>query len=98
MLLLLLLPLQPMPPFSSSFRDGIFWLPAGKDATERLPWLLEYLAVQLVLSCGGSGEKSSRLGALGGRGNKQVRWHRSEKGIAAGGGVGGCMHSGGSRR
>eukprot|EP00752_Nemacystus_decipiens_P010432 g9296.t2 len=54
------------------FRDGIFWLPAGKDATERLPWLLEYLAVQLVLSCGGSGDnKASRLGALGARGNKQ---------------------------
>ncbi|CAN0232369.1 unnamed protein product, partial [Ectocarpus fasciculatus] len=57
------------------FRDGIFWLPAGKDATERLPWLLEYLAVQLslVLSSGQAGEsKANRMGALAGRGAKQV--------------------------
>lgn len=56
-------------------RDGIFWLPAGKDATERLPWLLEYLAVQLslVLSSGQAGEsKANRMGALAGRGAKQV--------------------------
>lgn len=54
-------------------RDGIFWLPAGKDATERLPWLLEHLAVQLVVSCGGSGDsKAPRPGVPGGRG-KQVR-------------------------
>ncbi|CAN0011259.1 unnamed protein product, partial [Ectocarpus sp. 4 AP-2014] len=56
------------------FRDGIFWLPAGKDATERLPWLLEYLAVQLslVLSSGQAGEsKANRMVALAGRGAKQ---------------------------
>ncbi|CAM9457163.1 unnamed protein product [Ectocarpus sp. 6 AP-2014] len=56
------------------FRDGIFWLPAGKDATERLPWLLEYLAVQLslVLSSGQAGEsKANRMAALTGRGAKQ---------------------------
>lgn len=52
-------------------RDGIFWLPAGKDATERLPWLLEHLAVQLVLSSGAGESRASRLGGLGGRG-KQV--------------------------
>lgn len=82
-------------------RDGIFWLPAGKDATERLPWLLEYLAVQLVLSCGGSGDnKASRLGALGARGNKQVREEgrvRRVSGAGAGGGrcnVKGVYHSG----
>lgn len=55
-------------------RDGIFWLPAGKDATERLPWLLEHLAVQLVVSCGGSGDsRAPRPGVPGGRG-KQVRY------------------------
>ncbi|CAN0282387.1 unnamed protein product, partial [Laminaria digitata] len=50
------------------FRDGIFWLPAGKDATERLPWLMEYLAVQLMLSCGSGESKPAGLGGLGGRG------------------------------
>lgn len=51
-------------------RDGIFWLPAGKDATERLPWLLEHLAVQLVLSSGAGENKLSHLGGIGARGKQ----------------------------